>query len=34
VIAKTFFIAKTFHSHSVNFFRHNKSFRDHCAELG
>jgi hypothetical protein len=28
MIAKTFISAKTFHSHSANFFRHNKSLRD------
>jgi hypothetical protein len=34
VIAKTFRIAKTFPVYSANFFRHNKSLRDHGGALG
>jgi hypothetical protein len=34
MIAKTFIIAKTFRSHSVKFFRHDKSLRDHRDEPG
>jgi hypothetical protein len=29
MIAKEFISAKTFHAHSVNFFRDDKSLRDH-----
>jgi hypothetical protein len=34
VITKEFIIAKIFRAHSTNFFRQEKSLRDHGAELG
>jgi hypothetical protein len=34
VIAKTFLSAKTFRAYGTNFFRQEKSFRDHDGTLG
>jgi hypothetical protein len=34
VIAKTFLSAKTFRAYGTNFFRQEKSFRDHGGALG
>jgi hypothetical protein len=34
MITKPFFIAKTFRAHSTNFFRQEKSLRDHRHALG
>jgi hypothetical protein len=34
MIAKTFFIAKTFRAYGTNFLRQEKSLRDHGGEVG
>jgi hypothetical protein len=34
MIAKTFLMAKTFHAYGENFFRQEKSLRDHGDEQG